>query len=305
MPPDPAPPVVVKPAPPPDTFRMDTEWSDEPFEWDYKAGARSSKWSRLIWNKRDLFVNYRGGKVLGFFSTIARSEYNKLLAAGHTEHCIRTHSFRLLAVIGNIISFEHESSMFGEGCNASVYSEWQFASIDLGKKGGVSYPDISENDWPAPVMRSSTRMLSLTELFDEKELLAALLANAKVAAVITENGGQTPASLKEFVKFFTDRNYMFDHVFSLERDFLLRFVFRGIENDKVKVRISLSPASHALQALQDYIEISLPLPARLRKALLAADSRKQGFLMKDAKTIAGSGCSEFEFGPAVEFPHKE
>ena len=204
---------------------QDTEWSAEAFSWSYRLRDPRLVWESIKWNKKDLVVKFKNGRTLGLFSKIAKESDAKTKAV--EPRCETWHSFRLLSVVGNIIGFEHEDSTLGVGCAASVYSYWRFVSIDLAKKGRISYPLEPEN-YPEPVIHSPTARVGLADLFEEKDILAALEANPEVAEIISQNKITAPGSLDEFIRHFT---YRFGNgALELERDFPLRFVFRGVEN---------------------------------------------------------------------------
>jgi hypothetical protein len=270
-------------------YYQDTEWSDAMFSWSYRSKDPRLVWESLRWNKKDLAVKFKDGRTLGLFSKIAKESDAKTKA--NEPRCETSHSFRLLSVVGNIIGFEHTDSVVGVGCAGSAYSYWRFVSIDLAKKGSISYPLEPEN-YPEPVIHSPTARVSLADLFEEKDIVAALAANPEVAEIISKNETPAPERLEEFIGYRFGKGAL-----ELERDFPLRFVFRGIENGKVIVRISLEPCAHVFQALQHGIDMALPIPIRLRKDILAAASRENGFLMKDAKGVLGSGYTEYEFEP--------
>lgn len=279
---------------------MSTEEITSDFTRSFHSKDPRLVWTTLRWTRKDLVVKFRNGRTLGLFSTIAKYAHARTMA--EAKHCSSSQDFRLLSVTGNIIGFEHTDSTYGQGCSASVYSYWRFVSIDLAKMGSLDYPLDPEE---YPVLRESTARLSLADLFGENEVLAALLANPSVAQTLSENETPAPTGLKEFVKLFGYSGYRFgQHTLLLELDFPLRFVFKGVEEGKVVVAISLTPGAHSMQAVQKGIDIRLPIPARLRKDILAAASGQNGFLMNETKTSAGTGYTDLEFGPKVEWVDK-
>jgi len=58
--------------------------------------------------------------------------------------------------------------------------------------------------------------------------------------------------------------------------------------------------SHAAHAVQDHLEILLPIPDKIRQPLLLAKSKQEGFLMKDAADLVGNSFAEFEFAKGTK-----
>jgi hypothetical protein len=175
--------------------------------------------------------------------------------------------------------------------------------LDLEKSGDYIYPTLVEfGDEEASKVRTS-KVVAITDLFSEADVLAALLANSQISRdiskALSENKMKSPpTTLSEFsdsifTKYMSD---VFDGAFYLRKDYLTRFVFHHIEGDKVAVWISLTSTSHAAQAVHEHVEILLPIPDKLREPLVLADSGQQGFLMKDAEKYVGTSRAKFEFG---------
>lgn len=269
----------------------------------YPPNETERKWSDSIdgdsldWDGSDLFVQEEGEGRLGIFSRIAWN-YCRTVQRGPDRNCYCGHSIRLASVVGTIVSFEHESDF---SCSGS-HLRWRYASLDLKKSGDFIYPRLVEFETKEPFMIRSSRMVSLTELFSEADILDAFLANERINREITKAIAEKkierpPNTLREFDQYFArfDPN-IFDGFLRLEKDYLTRFVFHHLEGKTVSVWISLTPTSHVSQAVHEHLEILLPISDKLQQTLLLADARKQGFLMKDANEAVGTSYAQFELG---------
>lgn len=252
----------------------------------------------LDWNAKDLTVQVGTAPKQRVFSRISENYCRVLQCDPEGRKCRCGNSFRLSSIVGKVVSFEDESDF---SC-AGSYLHWRYGSLDLGKSGDFIYPRLVEFDDKEAVKLRASKMIALTDLFSETNLLAALLTNPQISKDISKAMKEnklksTPTTLSEFSNLFTKyMSGMFDDYFYLEKDYLTRFVFHHIENDKVAVWISLTPTSHTAQADHEHIEILLPIPDKLRESLLLADSGQQGFLMKDAEKFVGTSYAKFEFG---------
>jgi hypothetical protein len=253
----------------------------------------------LDWNGKDLLVQLKGGIKQKILSRMSENFCRVLHKDPESRNCRCGNSFRLASVVGNIVSFEDESDF---SC-AGSYLYWRYASLDLEKSGDYIYPTLVEfGDEEASKVRTS-KVVAITDLFSEADVLAALLANSQISRdiskALSENKMKSPpTTLSEFsdsifTKYMSD---VFDGAFYLRKDYLTRFVFHHIEGDKVAVWISLTSTSHAAQAVHEHVEILLPIPDKLREPLVLADSGQQGFLMKDAEKYVGTSRAKFEFG---------
>jgi hypothetical protein len=99
----------------------------------------------------------------------------------------------------------------------------------------------------------------------------------------------TPRTSKQLVKLLSGKSFGGEEngQFGFQGDFLERFAFHHVEGNNVAVRLNVSWNYEIYRFSSTQIGILLPVPARLRKALQDADARRQGFLMRDAKKVAG------------------
>jgi len=146
-------------------------------------------------------------------------------------------------------------------------------------------------DYIAVDAASSGRKLSLTDLFPDSAVLEALMSDKIIRDTLKRNAVKgTPRTSKQLVELLAGKAFGGDEngQFGFQDDFLQRFAFHHIEGDKVAVRLNVSWNYEIYRFSSTQIGILLPIPARLRSALENADSRRQGFLMRDAKKLAGN-----------------
>ena len=122
--------------------------------------------------------------------------------------------------------------------------------------------------------------VTLTDLFPEADLLKALLADPLVKQALAERGvRRNPQKLQQLVASLNEWSGKCEYYFP--EDFLSRFAFHHLEGKKVAVRIGLPHGCEAARGNLTELGILLPVPSALRTALQAANSGKQGFLVKN------------------------
>jgi len=284
----------------------------------------------LEWRRSDLIVSSRRGEI-ALFSALARPDetFAELVgdlsdAKPHREpirdfHCSYERHFELLSVVGSLVSI-----MDGEFISCGVHPTYydSFLTIDL--KGLPSpgefveqlraddHPDVkigeidedkigeidedSEYEW---YNQKRAWVAKLTDFFAEEQIVEALLADRLVQRVLGRLE-KWPKSFGELARIFNERARSIqndpEHELDLLRmapDMLSRFAFDHVEGDKVAVHLSLVEDLGASRYGHRPIELLLPIPERLREGLLAADARRSGFLMKDAKEISRGKETKF------------
>jgi len=248
------------------------------------------------WNGSDLSVTLNGKKISDIFKRISEARYDRIRQDSNTRDCDVTLFFKPASVVDTMFSFEQEE---GLSCGTTTI-DWRYTTIDLADTQGLDLPSFSELGNKKFNAHTSTPLVSLTKWFTEDEILQALLANQDIASGIEraiQSGKltQPPTNLSKFGKLFSPIDYdSFGDLF-LEKDFLTRFTFHHIDGDRVVVWISLTPTSHAAQAVRDHLEIRLPISGELRTSLTLADTGERGFLSKDASKFVGTSSAEFEY----------
>lgn len=198
--------------------------------------------------------------------------------------CTYDQDYTLMSVVGSILSIQDHYYM---GCEKEAHpsGESRFVTVDLSKPAKGPTRRSENLDYAMP-----ENAASLTEYFREEDILRALLADSLIKKALAESENpDTPRTIAQLLDAFDTGVWVAvdDRTcFSVSRDLLTRFAFHHIEGDKVAVRIGLSGTSVCREFLTQ-IGILLPIPERLKAALLNADAGKEGFLMKDQKRISG------------------
>ena len=111
--------------------------------------------------------------------------------------------------------------------------------------------------------------LSLTDLFPERDVLAALLADPWVKGALAE---ARPTSLAALARAYGDHRCT-----RLDEDALSRFAFYDLRGSRVAVRLSLPEAAYSCRPGFTQLALWLPVPATLKADLTAA--KRAGALM--------------------------
>jgi hypothetical protein len=137
-------------------------------------------------------------------------------------------------------------------------------------------------------MKRPGRKVKLTDLFPDREILKALLVDRVVQKVMQREKmapPRTAAALANLLKY-KEFGGETDSMYSFPENLLEQFAIHHIENGQVAVRLNVPWGTEIYRYNSTQIGLLLPIPAAWRSALAQADSRQQGFLMKDAKAIA-------------------
>lgn len=189
-------------------------------------------------------------------------------------------SYRLLSVVGPVISLEENSYC---DCNgAHPISHATFVAYDLSE---------STVDDPAPAR--------ILDLVPEAALVEALVADAVLRRGLAEAGGETPRALSELVR----RLHMEDIrvgegecTYEVAESFPGDFALHHLDGGRVAVRFSLSHFVEVCRGQMVQVGVLVPVRPRFRDAVAAADARRAGFLMKDARRVGGEAATTIEFG---------
>ena len=196
----------------------------------------------------------------------------------------------ILSVVGSIASIKDTPKFH---CKNDDQGFPRFTTVDLAKSGKV---------------------VSLTDLFPESDILKALLAVPAIEDALAESEiTKAPATLKEFIEKLDfgltrsipvaredidnsknclwlseddddgDDNDEGCHFYLDAKHFLSQFAFHHIEDDKVVLHLGLLPAEPTCQWCHAQISIYLPIPTTLQPALFEAKEGKAGFLMNNMK----------------------
>jgi hypothetical protein len=209
---------------------------------------------------------------------------------GSVELVTYERKFTLLSVVGSIVSLKDEL-YYEITPSAHPGGETRFTVIDLAKSGEVVYVSPPEADLFELDLAKLGKVAKLTDYFPEEEVLKALLNNAIIQE---EYGGESPQSLAELLTLL--KGLLINEIpYLFPRDFLTRFAFYSLQDDKVTVRLGLPSASGAARGWHAELNLLLPIPPALKKSLTLAASGQEGFLMEDQKKLAREGVTLISF----------
>ena len=200
--------------------------------------------------------------------------------------CLQEHRVAILSIVGSIISVRETSTL---SCKLQAHpgGETRLYSIDLAKS---ATPKTST---------AKVEALKLTDYFSAAAVFRSLRQDALVQKAL-ETTGAAPKTLDDLIAALASSPAVLDdqHCYIFPEDLLSRFAFHHLQKDKVGVRLGLPGAGPCRENLTS-IGILLPAPRSLQKALSAAASRSQGFLMKDTDAVAQGRQTtiSFQSGP--------
>jgi hypothetical protein len=83
--------------------------------------------------------------------------------------------------------------------------------------------------------------------------------------------------------------------YSVGESFPSDFALHHVENGQLAIRFSLSHSVEICRGRMVQVGVLVPVPPRLQPALMAADARRSGYLMKDVRRIAGDRETRIEW----------
>lgn len=264
--------------------------------WAGRSGGLSLKWTTA-----DFYVQSQANEVK-IWTPLVKTGFEDFVAtqkdigeAARVAGCDYQRTIRVLSVVGVFMSFVDHYYDYCGGAHPS--SDTRFTTVDLTKPGETAYQKSEDTPMMNVDQTRSGKIVKLTDYFPKDEIFRALLTDPVVKNALAGLGAHIPATkLADLPELFSENDYeLGDSKFELRPDFLTRFVFHHIEDDKVAVRIGLPPHYGFNREQHLQLSLLLPIPATLREALQFADQRKEGFLMKDARRIAGDRITRFAF----------
>jgi hypothetical protein len=255
---------------------------------------------QIIWTTLDLYKR-SGSNTEGIWQPLVKTGLDDFVAVvlgnqpdkKNRERCSYERRFKVLSVVGTLVSFEDQ---YQDDCGgAHPSAETRFTAVDLAKPGEVRYARQDDTPMMNIDLAKAAPVVKLSDYFSERDILRALLAEPTIQrALATLDDRKQPQSLAELPELFKDDDYALgDLDFELRPDFLTRFSFHRVEGKTVAVRIGLPPHSGASRTLHKELEVLLPIPESLQEPFNLAAARRQGFLMSDAAQIAGNQLTVF------------
>jgi hypothetical protein len=105
-----------------------------------------------------------------------------------------------------------------------------------------------------------------------------------------------PRTLSDLPALFAKDAYGLGEIgYELRPDYLTRVAFQHIEGSKIAVRIGLPPHFGFNKAMHLQLGILLEMPSAMRKSFELAETRKEGFMVKDLLKIANKQMTDFRF----------
>jgi hypothetical protein len=130
-------------------------------------------------------------------------------------------------------------------------------------------------------IRDIKKTAALTDFFEEKVLLKALMADKVVARHIPKKN--KILTLKELLGVLSKAMTPCEYAFG--EDMLKSFAFHSTKRDQVAVRIALSHGCLEARGTTTELGLLLPTPDSLKMPLTLAASGESGFLMEKAKKM--------------------
>jgi len=261
--------------------------------------AGMSQHYNVRWTTRDLYVEPEIGRLWAPLVSRGYDDFLNLQAkfSRADNQCTYDRYLSLLSVVGSLISYKDEYSDYCGGAHGS--ESVRFTTVDISKTKRLAY--ATGNSTPlmdVDITDARTGIVNLSDYFTEGDLVNALLSDQVMRRAISSSQVTNhPKTLREILNQLSSEGYMLgDSGFELPSDYLTRFAFHHLEGDRVAIRISLRPASVANQSQHAELGLLLRIPDGLRSALNAAASKREGFLMKDSKQIAGGKFTCFKVG---------
>ena len=251
----------------------------------------------VSWTQSELTAAASSKRETPIFSAaiLAQKQFEAFKRDAIQDHrdsiCSYALTFRLLSVVGSLLSYEETEDTY---CKSAAGSwMWPHPSYE------TTYHVIDLND--------PSKEVELINLFSEDEILKALLGDPLVKKALGD--GRTrkaPKTIAELINVFELEGLSLEPVagtaaaprgctFTLPEDILKQFAFHHLEDGKLAVRIRLQPDAGACRTARAQLGVVLPIPESLRGPLDLAQAGKEGFLMKDARKIAGDRVTKFGF----------
>ena len=247
---------------------------------------------QIEWTTDDL-VSTSGDKIERIFQPLAKRGYDEFVAdiKGSLKNCDYRRDFKVLAIVGSLITFE--DTEYSDCGGAHPSTEMRFTMIDLSRPGEVFYGH-GENAMDADLQKPG-KVVKITDYFAESDLLNALLADRVIKRALAEAGvSSSPQTLSALPEIFARNDYVLNETeLSLRPDFLTRFAFHHLEGEMIALRLHLPSIAFAYRSRQ--LGLLLSIPAELRQPVALAATRREGFLMREPPPGIRNQFTRFAF----------
>jgi hypothetical protein len=238
----------------------------------------------ITWTTSDLVATRIGSKGTPAYSAraVAEKSWAEHKADATDMRCGEDREFGIVSVVGIVVTLLDSSGGFCEG-TAHPWATSRYVTIDLAQ---------SSKDAPVPAR--------LTDVFPERDVVTALLADKLVKSALSGSPNATPKTLLELTTALAGSPLRAgDCEFEFDDRAMTGFAFHHIEGDRVAVRVALPYRNEVCRGMITQLGLLLPIPRHLKEAIEKANDRTAGFLMKDQERVSRGLSTSFEtsYGP--------
>lgn len=239
--------------------------------WKGKSGKYAIEWSAT-----NLKVTRAAGPRSVFDAAAdAKTAWSGFVRNSNGAPMEAEFTYRLLSAVGPYLSLE-------EG----VYCDCGGAHPTAVKRIRAIELDRSSLGPPSPA--------SLTSIFPERAVFAALMADPAVAKALRDD--PKPESLAGLLQTLQDETVKVkDCEYEFPGDLLSSFAFHDSQDGSVSVRLGLPSAVEVCRGEMIQLGLTLPTPQARRAWFLEAKERRSGLLMVDAPRNGRSAVTSFQF----------
>jgi hypothetical protein len=240
----------------------------------------TSKGFKIVWNKANLLVT-EGSTPIFSAREFAKEGLAHFVAVGKNPKtgmmpdCTYVRHFRLLAVVGTLISF---SDQYYASCPKEAHpgGETRFTTIDLSGRGRVAYtgPDAFGEVQP----KQGGKAIRLTDLFSEQDIYAKLKSAPEITRLLAQDGTPpAPQNLAELLSVINGKMGENPDCFSVPGDLLSRFAIRHINASDMTIELGLPGAGPCRDELTS-IPLQLPISDSLKAKLGRSENSQIPFI---------------------------
>lgn len=235
----------------------------------------------IVWTEEDITARrLRDGVLVFSVKRIVEAQWSEGEADTEEGPIEGEYRFRLLSVVGPVISLEEYGYC---DCNGAH---------PISHAGFVAY-DLSESTVDDPALARVTGLVS------EAGLVEALVADPVLRRGLAEVGGEAPRTIPELVHKLNLEDIAVGEdecTYGVSDAFPGNFALHHVDDGRVAVRFSLSHVVEVCRGQMVQVGVLVPVRPRFRDAVTAADARRAGFLMKDARRVGGEAATIIDFG---------
>lgn len=227
----------------------------------------------VAWTSRDITARRVGdGAVVFSARRLTDAEVGKMQDDHDDEVPLKEYErrYRLLSVVGSVISLEEESYCDCGGVHPILSA--RFVSYDVAR-GTAANP----------------HELSATDVVPEADLVRALEADRLIRQTMSRAGVRGFTSLAAMVRTLKEHEVRPANdqcTYGVGTEFPTEFALHHLENGRVALRFSLSHWVEVCRGKLIQLGVLVSPRPRLVPHLTAASARRAGYLMKDVATIA-------------------